>query len=708
MPEYNWPEEKNRWRIGRSISRVDGPVKATGAAQYAHDKKLYGMLHAKMLQCPHAHARIVSVDTSAAESMEGVRAVQVIQGPGTEIQWAGDEIVAVAADTEEIAYDALHAIRVEFEVLPHFLNEEAKDDAPDAAAAQEQVTGDPDAAFAAAAQAAEGYYGLYQIAHCCLEAHGHTVYWEDDDHLVAFSSTQAVSSCPAQFAEGVGIPAANVRVICEHMGGGFGSKFNVDRWGVVCAQLARETGRPVKLMLDRDAELQVAGGRPSTFARVKVGVNQEGKVTAWQSESWGSGGPSGTNSPPIPYVFSFENQRHQHTSVPTHTGPARAWRAPNHPQACFVTMAALEDAAAALNQDPLDFFLNNISLTGERSENYAEEFRIGADLIGWKRKWKPRGQATGVVKRGLGLSLHTWGGRGHNSNCELVLHPDGSVEARLASQDLGTGTRTVIAIVLADALGLEPGDINVRIGDSRFPASGGSGGSTTVGGVSSAARRGALLAAEQLFNRAALDLGAEPGDLVAVNRRIQVKHDPSRWISWEEACSLLGATTISVTGSNPGPGNLIDSGVAGIQMAEVAVDTETGLVKIEKMVAVQDCGLIIDMKTAKSQVYGSLIMGITYALTEERIVDPVTGRLLNGDMEFYKLAGIGDIGELVVHMMTGPGYDERGVIGLGEPPVISPGAAISNAVANALGVRVPYLPMTPDRVLEAIEKGGVV
>ncbi|MDA2923621.1 molybdopterin-dependent oxidoreductase, partial [Acidobacteria bacterium AH-259-L09] len=162
-----------------------------------------------------------------------------------------------------------------------------------------------------------------------------------------------------------------------------------------------------------------------------------------------------------------------------------------------------------------------------------------------------------------------------------------------------------------------------------------------------------------------------------------------------------------VTGANPGAGKLNDSGVGGVQMADVSVDVETGLVKINKMVAVQDCGLIIDLKTAESQVYGALIMGIAYALSEEKIVDPVTGRILNANMEFYKLPGVGDIGELVVHMMKGRRYDERGVIGLGEPPVISPGAAIGNAVANAIGVRVPYLPATPDRVLSALEKGGM-
>ncbi|MFZ0430879.1 MAG: xanthine dehydrogenase family protein molybdopterin-binding subunit [Acidobacteriota bacterium] len=707
MPEYNWPAADQRWRIGRETIRVDGPSKSTGSAEYTYDVDIYGLLHAKMLTCPHAHAKIVSIDTSAAEKMDGVKTVHVIQGVGTEIQWAADEIVSVAAETEEIARDALAAIKVEYEVLPHFLDGEKKDAAPGAQAAQAETVGDPDGGMSGADKVSSGYYGLEVISHCCMEAHGSVAYWEDDQHLVVYESTQGVSVIPGQFAEALEIPAANVRVICQNMGGGFGSKFSADRWGIECARLAQMTKRPVKLMLDRDAEMQVAGGRPSTFANVKVGAKSSGEMTAWTSESWGTGGPAGTGSPPLPYVFEVPNRRHQHTSVPTNTGPSRAWRAPNHPQACFVTMSALEDAAAAINMDPLDFFLKNIKMTGQLADTYAEELKLGADLIGWKQNWKPRGQGgDGPVKRGMGLSLHTWGGRGHQSNCELVLHPDSSVEVRLGSQDLGTGTRTVIATVVADALGLDPQDITVRIGDSRFPASGASGGSTTVGGVSSSSRRAAIMALDALLPKVAEELGAKPEELELVDRKVQVRTDPSRNLSWKEATSLLGVTPISVVGRNPGPGRLIDSGVGGVQMADVSVDVETGQVRINRIVAVQDCGLIIDMLTARSQVYGALIMGVTYALMEERVVDPITGRLLNDDMEFYKLAGIGDVGDLVVHMMTGPGYDERGVIGLGEPPVISPGAAISNAVANAIGVRVPYLPLTPDRVLQTLEKGG--
>jgi xanthine dehydrogenase YagR molybdenum-binding subunit len=358
--------------------------------------------------------------------------------------------------------------------------------------------------------------------------------------------------------------------------------------------------------------------------------------------------------------------------------------------------------------DPLEFFTKNADLAGDRGEVYRQELRQGAELIEWQKNWHPRGDKTaGHIKRGLGLSLHTWGGRGHNSTCNVGIHPDGSVEVNLGSQDLGTGTRTVIAITAAETFGLPLEAIAVNIGDTKYPPSGGSGGSTTVGGVSASTRRGCVDALTELFAAVSPSLGVPADQLVAVDGHIQAKDDSSKSLTWKDACGKLGVKTIQTTGKNPGPCKLGDNGVGGIQMADVSVDTETGIVKVNKMAAVQDCGLIIDLKTAESQCYGALIMGICYALFEERVMDRATGRMLNANMEFYKLAGIGDIGELVVHMMTGPGYDERGVIGLGEPPVISPGAAISNAVANALGVRVPTLPITPDKVLAALEKGGM-
>jgi xanthine dehydrogenase YagR molybdenum-binding subunit len=279
----------------------------------------------------------------------------------------------------------------------------------------------------------------------------------------------------------------------------------------------------------------------------------------------------------------------------------------------------------------------------------------------------------------------------------------------MATQDLGTGTRTCIMIVAADTLGIPLDAIDLKIGDTRYPQSGGSGGSTTIGGVSSSTRRAAVDARDQFLAKVAPALGVAADQIEINGGNVTVKGDSSKSLNWKQACSKLGAVPVTARGVNKSgmKPDLTNSGVGGVQMAEVSVDTETGVVKVTKMVAVQDCGLVVDVKTAETQVYGALIMGISYALYEEKFLDPVTGRMLNPNMEFYRLAGLNDIGDLQVHMMTGPGYDERGVIGLAEPPVVSPGAAISNAVANAIGVRVPFLPLTPDRVLEALEKGAV-
>lgn len=706
MADYHWPPANKRRLIGTRITRIDGRVKSSGRAEYTFDVNRPGMLFGKMVLSPYAHARVKSIDTNPAEKMAGVKAVQVMVTPGRELLWAGTPVVAVAAETEELARDAARAVQVEYEPLPFLVADSDPAAAGNAHIKQlaEQVEGDPAQALRQAEVTHEGRYGVPVITHCCLETHGQVTEW-DGDTLNVWASTQNVSGIGGEFAGPLNIPANKVHVRTPYMGGGFGSKFAADPWGLACAQLARQAGRPVKMMLERDQELMVAGARPSLHARVRVGAKKDGTLVAWNSESWGTGGMIEAGSPRLPYLFNVPNRRSRHTAVFTHIGPARAWRAPNHPQMCLITMAALDDTAAKLGMDPLDFFLKNIEITGGRAANYREELLKAAELMDWKKKWHPRGDRTpGPIKRGVGLSIHTWGGGGHQSNCYCAIHPDGSVEVSLGSQDLGTGTRTVIAIVAAETLGLPLEAIQVNIGDNQFPPSGASGGSTTVGGVSSSTRRAATNALNELLAKVAPSLGASADQLEAADGRIQAAGNAAKSISWKQACAKLGATPIVATGRTTA--DLISSGVGGAQMAEVSADVETGIVRLEKLVAVQDCGLIIDLKTAESQVYGACVMGVCYALCEEKIMDELTGRCLNANMEFYKLAGIGDVGEIVVHMMTGPGYENRGVIGLGEPPVISPGAAISNAVANAIGARVPELPLTPDRVLAALEQGG--
>jgi xanthine dehydrogenase YagR molybdenum-binding subunit len=286
----------------------------------------------------------------------------------------------------------------------------------------------------------------------------------------------------------------------------------------------------------------------------------------------------------------------------------------------------------------------------------------------------------------------------------LKVHPDGTVSSNQGTQDLGTGTRTVIAIVLAETFGIPLSTVKVVVGHNSDPACGGSGGSTTVGGVSGPNRRAALEALWKIFDLVAAKYEVDSATLSAKDEKVWSGGEEV--CTWKQAASLVGVMPLEVLNdAGKQDDGLTDTGVGGVQMADVSVDTETGIVRMNKFVAVQDCGTIIDLKTAESQVEGAVIMGIAFALSEERIMDNHTGRFINADLENYKLPRIGDVGEIVVEMYQPDSEYNRGVVGLGEPPVISPGAAISNAVANAIGVRVPVLPMTPKRVLEAL-KGG--
>lgn len=712
MASPNWPAADKRTLIGKRIDRIDGPLKTTGTAKYSYDINRPQMLWAKLVTSPHAKAEIVSVNLDAAAKMPGVKATWKDDSI-KDVQYVGQIIGAVAAETEEIATEAARRVQVEYKVLEHQVidtNPELSKDKP-----SQRDTGKVDEGFAQSDITISGQYGIPVISHCCLESHGQVTEVKDGE-LYIWPSTQNVSRHSDRLGEQVDIPQNKIHVDCQHMGGGFGSKFVFDKWGVIGALLSKQTGRPVKLLLDRDLELMIAGNRPSAFAKIKVGAKKDGTVTAVQTEVWGTGGNQGYNAPPVPYVFTkIPNTSITGRGIRTNRGGQRAWRAPNHPQGCYLTMSALADTAAALKMDELDFFMHNAQFT-DRADVYRQELKIAADLINYKQKAHLRGQGggEGPIRRGLGVSIHTWGGRGHDSACDVTISPDGSVEAKIGTQDLGVGTRTALAIVIGETLGLPIEAIQVNIGKNSYPSSGGSGGSTTIGGISTSSRFAATEALNALLDVASKKLGVGAENLEASAGTIRQIDKPDNKIAWKDACALLGPNPITKRGTCvPGEAvkqKFIDAGVGGAQIADVSVDMETGIVTINELVAAQDCGLVIDLKTAESQVFGALIMGITYALFEECVYDTKTGKMLNADMEFYRLAGLKDVGQLKVHMMTGQGYDERGVVGLGEPPVISPGAAIANAVANACGVRVPYLPLTPDRVLTALQqqqKGGI-
>jgi xanthine dehydrogenase YagR molybdenum-binding subunit len=719
-PDYSWPPMEKRKVIGQRFKRLDGPQKSAGRAKYSSDMRPKDVLFGAYLTNPHAHARVKSIDTADAEKMAGVKSVYVAAPAGTEMQYQGWEIAGVAATTEEVAREAARKIKVEYEVLPHVVNEaDLAKAASRAKQGGEQVVGDPDKAFQEAEAVCEGQYGIPVVYHSCLEPHGQVIQWVKGpdadgkaDKVMVWPSTQNVPQYAGDLGNRLKVPANNITVDMQYVGGGFGSKFNPDAWAIVGAELSKRAGgRPVHLFLDRATEQMIGGNRPSAYSKIRVGGKKDGTISAFEAFTWGTGGFQAVNPAAQPYILTrIPHKRQTLTPVSINAGTNRAWRAPGNQQASYLTCCALEDFAAKVGMDPLEVFKINAQFAPEaRVETYRYQLDKAADLAEWKKYWKPRGSQKTAVRRGLGIGIAAWGGMGHASKCRTVIHPDGSVSIEIGTQDLGTGTRTIITQVAAETLGLQMGQVKLAIGRSDLPPDGGSGGSTTVGGVSTSTRMSATNALMKLFDVVAPVLGVEADNLEAVDGTIRAKDNPKKSIAWTAACKKLGTQTISEEGTFTGRngGSLLTQGAAGAQIADVSVDTETGVVKINRYVAVQDCGLVVNPRLSESQVYGAVIMGISTALFEQRIIDDATGKTLNPDMEFYKLAGIADIGNIVVHMDIRKENDSRGVIGLGEPPAIPICAAVANAVTNAIGVRVPKIPMTPEHVLAALEGRNV-
>ncbi len=524
----------------------------------------------------------------------------------------------------------------------------------------------------------------------------------DGDKLTAWVSTQGVNSARDNFASGLAIPQANVRVICQYMGGGFGSKLQLGPEGLTCARLAKQAGAPVKLMLDRKEEHLVTGNRPSAAAKIKAGVSADGKITAFDAESWGTGGAGANAGFPLPYIYhtqATDNRRRAHKDVYINTGLQRPMRAPGHPQGSFITEIMMDELADLVKMDPIAFRIKNLPPEGP-SAMWASYLREGAEAFGWSKRHPTGDPSPGSIKTGMGVAICTWGGGGRGpspTQCEIA--SDGSVTVRVGTQDIGTGQRTLVAMVAADALGLQPSQVTPQIGDTQYGVSAGSGGSTTAASTSPAIRIAALKALEALKEKVAPELGVAADALVAAGGRIQVKDTPTKGLSWADACKRIGTQPIVITGD--WASGMSSANTSGVQFAEAKVDIKTGIVKVTRVLAIQDCGLVLNQLTAESQCYGGVIGSLNFALYEDRILDRRTGQMVNPNMEWYLLAGMSDIPQIDVRLKNMP---ERGVVGIGEPPTVPTAAAIALAVRNAIVQSVRSLPLTPAKILETLQQ----
>jgi xanthine dehydrogenase YagR molybdenum-binding subunit len=685
----SWPEKKVH--IGSRAKRIDAPAKVSGAAKYASDVQPEGWLYGMILRSKWAKAKVTKINLDPALKVPGVKAAILVREGERTVRYYGEELAGVAATTKQACLDALRAIIVEAKELPFVVHEpDAREESsprvweenPNLSKPKLNEKGEVDKAFAECAAIVEGSFNTQVQLHHPLETHGNTASWTDDG-LTVWASTQGIFSVRDGLADNLKLPHSQVRVLCDYMGGGFGAKLGAGIEAAIAARLSKEAKAPVKLMLTRFDQALAVGNRPSTFQKIKLGASADGKLQAFELECYGTAGigsagategGSGDVGVQAPYIYTIPNTRVKQEGVSINAGSARAFRAPKHPPSSFGMESIMDELAVKMNLDPVELRLKN-----DPSEVRRKEYALGAERFGWKEKYKKPGSSPGPIKTGVGCAGATWGGGGRGTHAQAHVNPDGSIEIQCGTQDLGTGTKTLIAVVAAEILGLKPEQISVRVGDTRFPQSGGSGGSTTAASVSPAIYDVCSKALEELQTKTGVA--------------------DARDENWAGACKKLGVDPLVVSGQ--WQEGLSSNGAGGVQFAEVQVDTDTGFVKVKKITCIQDCGLVVSKLTCESQVNGGIIMGMGYALFEERIMDRQSGVVLNPNFETYKLTALSDMPEIDVVLLDMP---ERGVIGVGEPVTIPTAAAIANAVANALGVRVNTLPITPNRVLAALGK----
>lgn len=754
-----WPTNAELQVVGKDVPRMDALDKVTGRARYTFDVQLPGMLYGRTLNSTVPHARIKSIDTSDAEKYPGVRAVHVLEkmlmvaelrDPGDEakepypiVRFTGQPLAAVAAISARAAEAAVRLIRVEYETLPHVTELEnamqANAHAVFPGPTEQGATaggggaatglpqkgnlrgpskggsrGDIERGFSEADAIVEGEYRTQVQTHTPLETHGIVVDWREDE-LTLYASTQHVLSVRDEAADVFKLPKEKIRAISDYTGGGFGAKYGIGNYGTLAIHLSRKARAPVRLVLDRREEHVSVGNRPGSLQRLKIGGKRDGTLTAIELHSFGTGGvAAGAGVGSCHHqMYPCPNVSIEHYDVFTNAGPCAAFRGPGQTQGIFAFEQAIDALAVSLQMDPVALRDKIDTRDADDVRARAAERRIGAEKIGWSRRRAPASDS-GPIKRGIGMAQSMWPYIVNRyATCELRIAGDGSVDAFCGTQDIGTGTRTVFAQVVAEELGLQAEDITVHVGDSRFPPGPPSGGSRVTSSLTPAARNAAYAAARDIADRVAPLLNAKPDDLVFRRGRIEQRDNPATSLGFAEALRRAGVETLvhradrrdDYEGYARKAGELHISAhaIGGVQFAEVCVDTETGVVKVERVVAVHDCGRPINPKLIESQIFGGVVQGVSYALYEDRRLDAATGVQLNANIDQYKIVGARETPQIEVHVIELLGRqsstDARGVA---EPANVATAAAVANAFFNATGKRIYTLPMTPANVLAAL------
>ncbi len=697
-------------RVGNDTPRIDGLERVTGRATYSGDVYLPDMLYARVKRSPHPHARILRIDVSRALAAPGVKAIlthqncQLVWSSGDRInkrylfnnpvRYVGDAVAAVAATNRHLAEEALKLIRVEYEPLDFVLDaEEALQ--PGAVEIQPggnlspvmsfastepgkrepatYVRGDVEKGFAASDLVFEDHYVSKHINNAQMEPRVAVAQWEGDK-LTVWTPTQGIANCHRDIARDLNLAPEKVRVVCQYMGGGFGNKNQCQDSDLIAAQLAKETARPVKLELSRKEDFLCVHGRWPTSQYYKVGVKKDGTLQSIQLRGYSGMGPYRKSSGGISGVNFFRCPNVKTEIYPAYTNMAVSanFRGPAYPQGVFGIASVMDQIGHELKIDPVDFYLKNATQEFRDSTPYTssglmECLRQGADLFEWKKRWHPAGSDPGPIKKGIGLALGGFGASVGRSSAVLRLDSEGLLWVHVGVTDIGTGAKTTMALVAAEAFGVDLEKVQIVSGDTdRCPYSVGESGSRTTAYTGYAIVEAAKDLKGQLETH-----GPPQGDEVLI-----AESTPSP--------RLQGVSRQSFA----------------VHFVEVEVDTELGGVRPLKYVAMHDSGRIINPLTATSQVQGGVIQGLGMALHEELLYDQNTGIPLNPGYYGARVMTHMDAPKIEVHFIeTEDAYGPYGAKSIGEPPIVPVVGAVANAVFNAIGKRVKELPITRAKII---------
>jgi CO/xanthine dehydrogenase Mo-binding subunit len=722
--------------VGKRITRIDGYERVTGQAHYTGDIQLPGMLYARVLRSTVPHAKILSLDISKAEKLPGVRAI--IHHGNAKVPWSsgghthqrfifndpvryvGDPVAAVAATDRHIAEDALKLIEVKYEKLPHVLdaNEALKPDAPkigpngnlsvgkgNFSAPIEETWGDVENGFKEADRVFEDTYITKHVNNAQLERRVSIAKW-DAGKLTVYASTQGVSNARTDIAKDFNLPLSKVRVVCKYMGGGFGNKNQAQDYDYMAAMLAKVAAQPVKVEFTREDDYIGMHGRWSSEQHYKIGVKKDGTITAVSLDAVTnvgayrkqSGNLSGTD------FYQIPNFRKHIKPVHTNTVVGANYRAPAYPQSVFGFASFLDQIAYEMEINPMDMFMRNRiqkykSKTPFTSNHLEECITEGAKRIGWSEKWHKPGAMGGAKKHGIGMALGGYPFRPGLGAATIRVNPDGSAHVLVGVTDIGTGAKSTMAIIAAEALGIPLGQIQVTNGDTDVtPYSVGESGSRTTPFTGPAVIAAAEDVRRQIFNIAAPQLKVKPEELDLRNGEVFVRATPEQKLPLARAVARAGELIGRAT-TNPSFKDVEGKSFAA-HFAEVEVDTWTGHVTITRYVAAHDSGTIINRLPAESQIKGGVVQGIGMAFSEELITDRLTAVPVNPNYRDAKVPTHLESPEIEVIFIEH--YDSYGPFGgkvVGEPPITPAVATIANAIFNATGKRFKELPITPDKIV---------